>query len=495
MAKQIQNPPSAYFLMDSMRSIGYSFDSAVADIIDNSISAKCKRIRIFLSPNPFDISLSFLDDGKGMNEEELISAMRYGSKPADGQREETDLGRFGLGLKSASLSQCRKLTVATMKDGTIRAARWDLDYIEEKQSWALLMLEQDEIDFLPNILELKEQGEGTLVIWQDFDIIRQINNGKEYQGLVANVGSSAEYLGLIFHRFLSGQNKVSISVNGEQIEPIDPFLESNRKTEVGKPSDIVIPDSNGVNRHITVTTYLLPFLKDLTEEDKRKLGGVARIASMQGFYVYRNNRLIIYGTWFHMSYRNELAKYARIKVDIPASLDDIWKIDIKKQSAELPPMVRQQLQKCVEQAKFSSRRKSEHRLTIKEGDTDALWRKGLSRDKKASYRINRDAPLIREIIHSLEPSDLPKVQALLSLIEKSVPYHDMYTDEANDNISQELTEEERAQLLAQGITLYSLFQATCPQTEEEQIEKISKMDPFSKYDWFKEAFRKELAQR
>lgn len=167
MAKYILNNPSPDVLMNSMRSIGYSFKTAVADIIDNSISAHASEIKIYTPIND-DLFISFFDNGEGMSRDELLNAMKYGS-----DREcygIDDLGRFGLGLKSASLSQCRKLTVASKKDGVISAFRWDLDSVIETKRWDCLELENDEIKQLPMIKVLTEAEKGTLVVWQDFDI-------------------------------------------------------------------------------------------------------------------------------------------------------------------------------------------------------------------------------------------------------------------------------------------------------------------------------------
>jgi hypothetical protein len=491
MARKIDNPPSADVLMDSMRAIGYTFNAAAADIVDNSISANALHVKILVSPSPSNIYLAFLDDGEGMSSDDLKAAMKYGSRSKCEERKANDLGRFGLGLKSASLSQCTELIVASKKDGVISADSWNLRVVQATKNWTLLELEEKEIEDLPCINQLKEQSQGTLVIWRDFDVIRQINNGQEYNGLTDNVNDACDFLGLVFHRYLLDR-KLEISVNETPIEGIDPFLESNKKTEIGKPNDITIKDEKGIDQHITVTTYLLPYLKDLTETDKKKLGGVARINTMQGFYVYRNNRLIIYGTWFRMSYRNELAKYARIKVDIPSALDGIWKIDIKKQSAELPPIIKRQLQKCVENANFSSRRKNEHRLTLKTDDENAIWQKNLTREKRAVYRINRDSPVIRQIMQSVEPSDTSKINLLLDSIEKSIPFHDMYTDEANDNIEVELSEEDKMILAGNAIFLIKEKEKIAPIAEKDAVAAIMSIDPFRKYQDLEEIILREL---
>lgn len=184
MAKYILNNPSPDVLMNSMRSIGYSFKTAVADIIDNSISAHASEIKIYTPIND-DLFISFFDNGEGMSRDELLNAMKYGS-----DREcygIDDLGRFGLGLKSASLSQCRKLTVASKKDGVISAFRWDLDSVIETKRWDCLELENDEIKQLPMIKVLTEAEKGTLVVWQDFDIAYKKSNGHVMETLSEEV--------------------------------------------------------------------------------------------------------------------------------------------------------------------------------------------------------------------------------------------------------------------------------------------------------------------
>lgn len=489
MAKLVRNPPSAYLLMNSMRSIGYSFNSAVADIIDNSISAFANNIWIYVNSDPTSLYLAFIDDGKGMSEEELVKAMKYGSFDSAEQREENDLGRFGLGLKSASLSQCKKLTVVSKQGGALCAAVWDLDLIKDNGDWSLEILSEDEIASLPCIEKLSTLSQGTIVIWENFDSISNIYSGATYKGLTDNVDNLFDYLGLIFHRFLS--DKLNIFINDTPIEPADPFLESNRKTEVGRTYDLTMNDENGVERHIEVTAFLLPFLKDINDDQKKKLGGVSRINAEQGFYVYRNRRLIIYGTWFRMSYRSELLKYARIKVDIPSSLDSIWHIDVKKQTAELPPSIKQQLHSCVEKATFSSRRKNDHRLTLSNSSMSSIWQKTTDRNKKVIYKINRDSDLIRRTIQTFEPSDLPKIDLLINAIEKSIPYHDMYTDEANDNISEQISDIDREDIIRSVIQYINIYQQTSGKDFLSAADDVVSQIPWNKYEWLKEAILKE----
>ena len=133
---EVVNPNVGNFI-ESIRDIGYSFEVAVADLIDNSLTAGCSNLEIVLTPEP-QLMFSILDDGGGMFEQELVEAMRLATRNPKEIRSKNDLGRFGLGLKTASFSQCRKLTVVSKKDEKISARQWDLDYISEKNEWLLI---------------------------------------------------------------------------------------------------------------------------------------------------------------------------------------------------------------------------------------------------------------------------------------------------------------------------------------------------------------------
>ena len=145
MDKLKENKPTADILMMSMRAMGYSFESAIADIIDNSISASARNIWLKFPIDPSECYVAVCDDGWGMNRDELIDAMKYGSEQKREKRATDDLGRFGLGLKAASLSQCRRLTVASKKDGDISAYIWDLDVILKKKDWYMVECTPEDI--------------------------------------------------------------------------------------------------------------------------------------------------------------------------------------------------------------------------------------------------------------------------------------------------------------------------------------------------------------
>ena len=173
MKNYLENSPSADILINSMRSMGYSFESALADVVDNSVSANASVIEIKFPIDPSDCYIAICDNGVGMTRARLIEAMKYGSL-TEGERSENDLGRFGLGLKSASLSQCRKLTVISKKDGEVSGLVWDLDVIEEKKGWYMVECSQEQIATTRFISFLESYTSGTLVVWENFDLINLV---------------------------------------------------------------------------------------------------------------------------------------------------------------------------------------------------------------------------------------------------------------------------------------------------------------------------------
>ncbi len=212
--------------MGSLRSMGYSFESAVADVIDNSISAHAQNVRILFPTNPMDeLALGILDDGDGMTAEVLFEAMRYGCLSVEEVRSEDDLGRFGMGMKSASLSQCRCLTVVSYDGQKLNGFTWDYNHILKTQDWMIKELDTREICTLPYISKLKEQKNGTLVIWQDFDVLSNSSGGQVYSTLVDLRSLLENSLALIYHRFLSGigTSRLHIFINELDIKPLDPF--------------------------------------------------------------------------------------------------------------------------------------------------------------------------------------------------------------------------------------------------------------------------------
>ncbi len=414
--------PYAPILVESTRSVGYSFEAALADIIDNSIGKGAKEIHVnFRSTgNQF---IAVIDDASGMDEEELETAMRYGSKSSLDEREKEDLGRFGLGLKMASLSQCRKLTVVTKKDGFINAARWDLDHIIKKKDWALLKFNDNEINDLYYIDSLKHQESGTIVIWEEFD---RIANGSinAQNAFDEKIDLAREHIALVFHRFMDDDNfakRLKIYFNNVKIEPIDPFLKNNAATQPLIEHTITINDSE-----IKVKPFILPYASKLTSKDKKLLGDINDLRQNQGFYVYRNRRLIIWGTWFRLIKQYELNKLARVRVDIPNTLDFLWEIDIKKSKASLPDIIKRNLVAIVENTVGRSERVYKYRgRLIKSDDLQHVWNIVDNRGN-FQYLVNRELPIYKLLDDLLDDKAREYLDSLIKTIEDAFPFGDVY---------------------------------------------------------------------
>ena len=473
--------------MGSIRSIGYTFESAIADVIDNSISAKATHVRVLFPTTPLEKPVvAIWDNGNGMSKEDLFEAMRLGSCSVEKERAVDDLGRYGMGLKSASLSQCREVTVISIHNGNLAAYKWDYNLIQKKKDWMLLELEDNEILKLPHIDTLKNSDHGTLVLWQNFDIISKSSQGRIYDRLEKLQSSLSTTLSLIFHRYLSSKStrKFCIRINNYELEPQDPFLENNPKTTKKKEMTIALRDSHNVEQYIKVKAFILPFATDLTKEDKKLLGGNDNLRSKQGFYIYRNNRLIIWGTWFGMKSRNELTKNARIRVDIPNTLDDIWSVDIKKQSVTIPDMIQRQLKNTVNEALEISVKKETHRGRKESVDAniDYIWNRMKGRGDYYFYQINRESRLFQFIRKKMSEEDYQYLEMFLTEIENNFPIQQMYIDRSNDNIQLEEADDNRIDDIYQlALTMIDTAKSIRTDGIEKIIDDIMLSEPFCKY--------------
>lgn len=498
MSKDRRHIPKASTLMGSLRSMGYSFESAVADVVDNSISAHAQNIRILFPSNPMDeLALGILDDGDGMTNDVLFEAMRYGCLSAEEDRAEDDLGRFGMGMKSASLSQCRRLTVISYDEKKLNGYTWDYNHIVETQDWMIQELDGKEIDELPYISKLKKQGVGTLVIWQDFDVLSNSSGGQVYSSLVDLRSSLEKSLALIFHRYLSGvaSYRLHIFINELDIKPLDPFLEQHPKTTSKKEIELDVKDSSGIERIIKIRPFILPFATELKEKDKQLIGGVENLRAKQGFYIYRNKRLIIWGTWFGLKQRAELTKNARIRVDIPNSLDDIWSIDIKKQQASIPKQILHRLRKAVEDAlDFSVRQQSYRGRTKKiNEDIDYIWDRKEGRNNTFFYQINRESKLFQFVREKMNDEDYGYLEMLLTEIENNLPIQSLYIDKSNECVSTpEETDDRLDDVYQTAVTLTKTMQSLRSDSWESIVDDIMKSEPWCKYPQIKEKLLNEI---
>lgn len=482
--KTINLPPYAPTLMESTRAIGYSLEAAVADIIDNSLTAQAKRIDIGFFPIG-DSYISIIDDGISMTEEELIAAMQYGSKNPNDIRDDSDLGRYGLGLKTASLSQCRKLTVVSVKNGRVSGCSWDLDHIRQAKDWSLLILGIEDIIKLPDFDKLKKKKRGTLVLWQDLDRLSagEIDFAATFG---TKIDRAREHISLVFHRYLSGEKglkKVDIYINDLQVEPTDPFL-SQRSTQIMDDETILVR-----GKKVVVRPFILPHLSNLSEAEIRMLGGNDGLRRKQGFYVYRNKRLLVWGTWFRLIRQGDLSKLARVQVDIPNSLDDLWTLDIKKSTATPPEEVRKNLANVVERISECSKRTWTFRGKKEVDDTKVtIWKRCKTRNGGYVYLINRDHTIVEAIVEK-NGSLRSVLDVLFRQIENKLPLNHLYADMANDEKIENDTEMEESEVLKALINMIHICETT--KQKKDFIERLVKIEPFCFYQELVQKYKEE----
>ena len=444
--------PRADVLIESMRNIGYTFESALADIIDNSISAKATKIDILFDANK--ICLGILDNGNGMDFDELKEAMRFGSKDPLSIRAIDDLGRFGLGLKSASLSQCRKFTVVSKKNGEYNSLCWDLDYVKQTNDWTVLPVKN--LVSIPFIDELYCLEHGTIVLWENFDKVSDTTSNLLHV-LEEKLASTSDYIALVFHMFIN--EGLIISFNNNPLPKIDPFLQKNTYTQILKTENLGINDQNGVMRTVSIQPFVLPHFNHLKQSERQMLEK-NNDYNKQGFYVYRNKRLIIWGTWFRMVGSKELSKNARVKVDIPNTLDFLWSIDIKKSSASLPASFKSKLMYAVKDSISKSKRiyKFKGRKVNNDGDYETIW-DSFKLEDGIKFSVNRDLPIIKKLTASLNDNQITMLEILLSDIENNLPTYNIYNNIADDNdnflTDDELTIKNKVEMLVKSLNITS----------------------------------------
>lgn len=470
MSELVERQFPAKALLTGLRAIGYNFSTAVADIIDNSISAYASEVRIYSDPLSQEPYFCILDNGVGMSEDELNNAMLPGSDRENKEDSKLELGRFGLGLKSASLSQCREFTVASKRNGKIHAMSFDLDVIESSNKLLLKQLNEEEIEFIPEIERLKGYETGTIVVWTKFDKIESLAKNFE-DSFRAAVADSKKHIELVFHRFYG---KVSIYYNETRIKRRDPFLlGSVGRQQTGRTSVINIDGSE-----ITITPYTLPFANTLTSEEKDLLGNPKSVYDEQGFYLYRNERLISWGSWMRMGTRSELNKLARIQIDVPSTLDSVWMLDVKKSSAKIPDKIKDRIKMAVEDSIVRSKRTTKFPGVKEQSATHKIWDRINEHEGKVRYQINREAPSIVALLDAVGETEKELFEIVLSQIEAYLPKHSIANDNMDDiSIVNSGDDSEEERLIEEIEKIVSIFD---PDIQHMQFENIFLSESYQK---------------
>jgi len=331
--------PNPSRLIEGLRDTGYSFNTAIADIVDNSIVAEARNIYIeveLLADR--ELNLRIIDDGYGMSEDSLMNAMKYGSKPKENAKS---LSKFGLGLKTGSTAFCRRLSVVSRenRDSQVYKATWDLDFVAEKQDWVVIISDPSKED-IDKLDEITDKGSGTLVKWSKIDrLIKKYANpaGRDAQkALQKYVDDLVDHLSMVFQRFLNHNDQrardINIFVNNTQVEHWDPFCEHLPDTKIVGEKDVKV-DINGNSASFKIRSFIIPRKEEFNDPEELKKAKI--ITNNQGIYVYREERLICGPDWLGLFSREPHQNLMRVEFSFNYDLDVAFNIDIKKSKISL----------------------------------------------------------------------------------------------------------------------------------------------------------------
>lgn len=417
-------PPNAEYLINSLRSIGYQFKTAIADIIDNSLSASATEIDILFLWNNSDCEVTITDNGCGMSEEELILAMTFAGKNVKDNREKIDLGRFGLGLKSASLSQARILSVYSKKNNKVSSFEWNLNKLEALGDgvWALSKVEQIPYEFESLIT-------GTIVRWKDLDGIFTPGFGES--AFLDLMDIVEEHISIIFHKYI--ENGVLIRINGNLVAPLDPFFEESVY--------YISPQENiGTNiEPVKVKAFLY-------REDDTSL------SKQNKCFIYRGERLLCSCGLNDLSISSKLKKTnLKVVIDISNSSDKDWSIDIIKSKAIMPILIKNKLANYLKPLEKILIKKTKRKSENSYENYDIWIRNDLNSQE---YSINKDAPILKAFEKSLSSDLKEQFLLLIKEIEANAPKkidHVIVTEKSieqkGENLSVDAKKEIRLHLL------------------------------------------------
>ena len=441
--------PDPLALLESNRNLGYSIEEAVADLIDNSITAVATDIIINLDWNKGIPIFRLYDNGKGMSEEKLIDSFKLGSLE---QRNPKDLGRFGFGMKTASLSQARELIVISKKKGgKVFLRSLDLDFIKKnKNKWNLKHCNVN--DFKKEILELNKAPQGTIICWKNWDRVPEVN--EDFASLISKISN---YVSVCFHRFI--EKGIKIYSHDELLKPINPIPRDSQKY-----SEVPLK-SNSTSKQ---TAYILkhPKFWDHEYDSMHQINSYKLFngfAFQQGIYIYRCERLLNpYGGWLGVIKAINSSKLARVTIDYPNSADKLWSLDITKTHASIPYQFRKEIEKLIENTKLESVSKitrgvSSIKSKIKTlYDSSLIWEEKEDKDLRCyRYSPNINHPVFQNLIES-KKIDNKTLKLIFDLLSQNLPVATIIENNDNDSGKhdrmikpEELTKEEL--LLAKSI--------------------------------------------
>lgn len=452
-------------ILDVLGNSGYSLETAIADIMDNSITAKAKNIKLFFDSNNNDPKLLIVDDGRGMSLEKLKEASIPANRSQKEKRDEDDLGRYSMGLKSASISFCGKLSMySKTKNQKANFVTIDFDEITSTKKWVARVMKSEAYSSFIN-------ESGTVIIWENLKFLPAKNDLELFKCEMYDKMSSIEkHISHVFSDFIMN-NKINFYINNNLIDAWDPFGTKFNNTKI--TNDFKKKYKNDI---IKFKTYIIPLVDSLSDKDRATITGYG-LQNQQGFYIYRNGRLISEGGWLNMSgfqYDNK-SNYCRIRVDIPSSLDKEFQTNFMKSSITVPFDLLRDFKNVAKSARQDSLNNYNYTKNPKirskklKGQEIPIWYVKTGA-KGINLQLNLKHPVIEKLSSEIGARNFNRI---ISVLTKTIPVARIQNAVG---LQSELDQEYIEQLMKDA---YEHLEKE-GKTKKEIEEILSKTEPFTK---------------
>ncbi|KQM65193.1 ATP-binding protein [Pedobacter sp. Leaf216] len=439
--KNIEKPnfedvsPNPEHLIKSIAEQGYNLETALADLMDNSISASADKIEVLIRMDMEPFTLYLADNGNGMNSEELRSNMRFPSNSPDDTRENIDLGRFGLGMKTASFSQTRCFTVMSRKKGTdhYSARTWDVEHLKKTGVWELKVNTDKEIGQI--IKEYRNLSNGhlnphedfkanTIIVWRGlYKFENYLEDDNRQSALKREITEvTSDYLSLVFHRFMERKEMpLRIRINNNHINPFNPFPIQEQDF---RPMEFK-------QRHfstdlIRMEGFILPS-RSIDESKQRFSIWTTKnrgLMDMEGIYIYRADRIILFGGWNGLIKKGPRLQLARLRVDVGNSVDHLLHLNVAKSHIVIPHDLKNAFENYIEELKIEAEREFYNRglkkFTGKKKESPTQLFERIATNKGVMLKLNTKFALINKLSSTLNPEQAVLFKLVSKMIETSI---------------------------------------------------------------------------
>jgi hypothetical protein len=419
--------PNPEFLIKSIAEQGYSLETALADLMDNSVTANATRIEVLTKVDSEPFILFIADNGDGMDEASLKKNMQFPSKSPEDTRDISDLGRFGLGLKTASFSQTRIFTVLSRKKGSDKffGLTWDVNHLKKSGKWEMILNSEEEIS---NIIEqytsiskehLNNSSEfipNTIVVWKGLYKFENYVNEKNKQDALKEeiTNTTSEYLSIVFHKFMERQNnRLQIRINNTIVNPFNPFPAENSNLRALEP----LQKEFG-NDFVKIQGFVLPntSIKDdsNTWTPKNK-----SLMDMEGLYIYRADRLILFGGWNGLIKKMPRLQLGRLKIDIGNKVDHLFHLNVAKSQINIPHDLKNAFLRAIVDLKTEAQKEyfnhglKSFKQRPSEYSSELFYK--TATNKGVLLRINDEFPLLKSLKSSLNSNQKAELNFILKM--------------------------------------------------------------------------------